>query len=106
MVAAAILKAAGFSTLEAAEAREALILLREQPAIALLFTDIVMPGIDGFSLANMAVRTWPGLRILYTTTLAKLRDVDNQPGLLLGRILLKPYGKAELVSAIDSALRR
>jgi hypothetical protein len=46
------------------------------------------------------------LRVLFTTTREKLRDVDDQPGLLPGIILLKPYRSKELESAIDKTLRR
>jgi CheY-like chemotaxis protein len=106
MVAAAILTSAGFPTLQAADGQAALRLLEEQNAISILFTDIIMPGMDGFTLANTAVERWPRLRVLYTTTLAKLRDVDEQPSLLLGPILLKPYGKAELIAAIEKTLAR
>jgi CheY-like chemotaxis protein len=104
MVAAAILTSAGFPILQAADGQEALRLLQEQDAVSVLFTDIIMPGMDGFTLANTAVERWPRLRVVYTTTLAKLRDVDDQPSLLLGRILLKPYGKAELIAAVEKAL--
>jgi CheY-like chemotaxis protein len=106
MVAAAILTSAGFPILRASDGMEALRLLHEQNAVSVLFTDIIMPGMDGFTLANAAVGARPGLRVLYTTTLAKLRDVDNQPGRLLGLILIKPYGKAELITAIDKTLAR
>jgi CheY-like chemotaxis protein len=106
MVAAAVLTSAGFPILQAADGEEALRLLQQQDAVSLLFTDIIMPGMDGFTLANTAFRSQPGLRVLYTTTLAKLRDVDDQPGRLLGLILLKPYGKAELMTAIRKTFAR
>src|SRR5262249_11390393 len=42
------------------EVREALDVLQSQPAIALLFTDVVMPGpLDGFSLAHEAKKMHP-----------------------------------------------
>ena len=39
-------------------------------------------------------------------TREKLRDADNQPGLLHGIILLKPYEREELASAIEKTLLR
>ena len=33
----------------------------------LLFTDVVMPGINGKKLADEAVRRRPGLRVIFTT---------------------------------------
>lgn len=105
--AAATLQAAGYPILQAADADAALKLLEQHPtAISILFTDIIMPGMDGFALADLAVRRWPGLRVLYTTTREKLRDADDQPGLLHGIILLKPYRGEELAAAIEKTLIR
>ena len=101
-----ILMAAGYPVLDAASAEAAVAVLEGNPEVALLFTDIIMPGMNGFALAELALRRWPGLRVLFTTTREKLRDVDNQPGLLPGIILLKPYGSKELEAAIDKTLLR
>ena len=101
-----ILQAAGYPVLDAATAEEAVALLEANPTVAVLFTDIILPGMNGFTLATLALQRWPGLRVLFTTTREKLRDVDDQPGLLPGIILLKPYRSKELESAIDKTLRR
>jgi CheY-like chemotaxis protein len=104
--AAATLQAAGYPILQAADANAAVKLLEQHPTVSMLFTDIIMPGMDGFALADLAVRRWPGLRVLYTTTREKLRDADDQPGLLHGIILLKPYSGEELAAAIEKTLIR
>jgi CheY-like chemotaxis protein len=104
--AARILTEGGYSVLEAADAAEALGLLEKNPFIVVLFTDIIMPGMNGFALADLALRHWPGLRVLFTTTREKLRDVDHEPGLLSGMILLKPFGRPELMSAVGRTLVR
>jgi CheY-like chemotaxis protein len=101
-----IVMAAGYPVLEAANAEEAVTMLEGNPGVAVLFTDIIMPGMNGFMLADLALRRRPGLRVLFTTTREKLRDVDDQPGLLPGIILLKPYGSKELEAAIDKTLIR
>jgi CheY-like chemotaxis protein len=101
-----IVMAAGYPVLEAANAEEAVTVLDGNPGVAILFTDIIMPGMNGFMLADLALRRRPGLRVLFTTTREKLRDVDDQPGLLPGIILLKPYGSKELEAAIDKTLIR
>jgi CheY-like chemotaxis protein len=105
-VAAHILIAAGYSVLMAADATEAIALLEKNPTIAVLFTDIIMPGMDGFALADLALRRWPGLRVLFATTRTNLRDVDDRPGLLPGFILLKPFGRRELITALDKTVAR
>ena len=101
-----IAMAAGYPVLDAANAEEAVTVLADNPSVAVLFTDIIMPGMNGFRLAELALRRSPGLRVLFTTTREKLRDVDDQPGLLPGIILLKPYGSKELEAAIDKTLIR
>jgi CheY-like chemotaxis protein len=101
-----IMMAAGYPVLDAANAEEAVTVLETNPGVAVLFTDIIMPGMNGFMLADLALRRTPGLRVLFTTTREKLRDVDDQPGLLPGIILLKPYGSKELEAAIDKTLIR
>jgi CheY-like chemotaxis protein len=101
-----IVMAAGYPVLDAANAEDAVTVLASNPGVAVLFTDIIMPGMNGFQLAELALRRSPGLRVLFTTTREKLRDVDDQPGLLPGIVLLKPYGSKELEAAIDKTLIR
>jgi CheY-like chemotaxis protein len=101
-----ILMAAGYLVIEAASGEDAVLLLEANPDIAVLFTDIIMPGMNGFVLAELALRRLPGMRVLFTTTREKLRDVDDQPGLLPGIILLKPYNSKELEAAVAKTLLR
>lgn len=86
----------GYSVLKAMDAREALGVLDAHPDIALLFTDIVMPGsMDGFDLAEQAKLRRPGLRVIYTS--GYLRD----EGVWDGTLLRKPWTKADLISALS-----
>lgn len=59
----------GYRVLEAEDAAAALDVL-DTEEIALLFTDIVMPGaMDGVELARAAMARWPGLKVVLTSTL-------------------------------------
>jgi len=100
---ATMIEADGHATLEAAGASGALSLLEQHP-ISLLFADIVMPVINGFVLADMAVARWPHLRVIYASGLSDPRDAGEQAGYLHGPILRKPFRSAELSSAIAAAL--
>ena len=59
------LEAHGFNVIEAADADEALSVLRESRRIDLLFTDIKVPGtLDGFELTRLAHAERPGLKVV------------------------------------------
>jgi DNA-binding NtrC family response regulator len=99
-----ILTEAGYSVLEAVDAAEAVMLVEENPTVAVLFTNVIIPGMKDFALADLAQRRWPALRVLLTTTLEKLRHVDRRPGLLSSIILLKPFSRQELITAVGATL--
>jgi CheY-like chemotaxis protein len=103
---AEILVDAGYPVLEAADARDALAFLDEYPSIALLFTDINMPVLNGYVLADMAVTRWPLLRVLYTTDSPINQRLGEQPGFLHGEMLVKPYRAAKLTAAVIGSLTR
>lgn len=67
MDAAMLLEDHGFGVFEAANAGQALVILREHYRIVtLLFTDVDMPGsvMDGFALARHTAEHWPDIGIL------------------------------------------
>jgi CheY-like chemotaxis protein len=57
----------GYRVLEASNAEAGLALLRANPEVALLFTDVVLPGDSGRVLADAAVGLRPDLKVLFTT---------------------------------------
>jgi CheY-like chemotaxis protein len=100
-IAEAILSMAGYRVLTAANGQEAIQIIAAKP-VDLLFTDIRLPGMDGFDLATRAKRSQPDLRVVYSTGFAG-RDRGAAP---LGRTLQKPWHAWELVAEIGSALAR
>ncbi len=80
--AADILEEAGFATVEAASADEALEFLQEHhQAIVLLFTDVQMPGSqDGFALARETARHWTHISIVVASGLARPGPNDLPDG--------------------------
>jgi CheY-like chemotaxis protein len=100
--AVAVLEGAGYEVLTARDAVQAFILLEQNPNIRLMFTDIVMPRIDGLMLADMAKLRHPGLRVLYATGYAD--RVARQPGYRYGAFLEKPYRAGQLEAAIRDTL--
>ena len=97
-----VLSEAGYPVLTAPDGVAAFRLLERHRQIALLFTDIVMPRIDGLMLADMAKLRRPGLKVLYTT--AYRDEMNRQPGYRYGAVLAKPYRAAQLEAAVRHAL--
>ncbi|MET0676746.1 MAG: response regulator, partial [Bradyrhizobium sp.] len=95
----------GYTTLQAANASDALRLIDEGSTIDLLFTDVIMPGpMNGRQLADEALRRRPGLKTLYTSGYTENAIVHHgrlDSGVLL---LAKPYRKSELAKMIRLAL--
>ena len=100
--AVAVLEDAGYRVLTARDAVEAFVELERNPTISLMFTDVVMPRIDGLMLADMARLRLPGLRVLYAT--GYFDQVQRQPGYRYGATLAKPYRRGQLEAAVRQCL--
>jgi signal transduction histidine kinase len=61
------LRELGYSVCHAANGAEALEVLATQSGVKLLFTDIVMPGMNGRELAEEARKRLPNLKLLFAT---------------------------------------
>src|SRR3981189_3210682 len=68
---------AGFTSVEAVDADEAVAILESRSDIALLFTDIQMPGsMDGLKLAHAVYKRWPPIKIILVSGQLKLATID------------------------------
>jgi CheY-like chemotaxis protein len=68
---------AGYTSVEAVDADEAVAILESRSDIALIFTDIQMPGsMDGLKLAHMVHMRWPPIKIVLVSGQLKLADTD------------------------------
>jgi CheY-like chemotaxis protein len=73
MAAVNFISEAGFESLEAADATEAIALLETRPGIRVVFADINLPhGIDGLRLAAVIRDRWPPIEIVVTSGYTKL----------------------------------
>jgi CheY-like chemotaxis protein len=98
------LRELGYIVASAADASEALGLLSEQSRVDLLFTDVVMPDMNGRRLADQAVARKPGLKVLYTTGYTRNAIVHN--GVLDAGVafLPKPYTLDQLAVTVRRVL--
>ena len=98
------LRELGYTVLEAANGDEALGYMAKRNDISMLFTDIVMPGINGRELADKARERDPHLPILFTT--GYTRDTTFHDGMVdRGVVLLsKPFTIQQLAQKIRQVL--
>jgi CheY-like chemotaxis protein len=95
VIAVEMLEDAGFKVFEAGDGVEALELLKANPEIALLVSDIKMPRMDGYALVTAGLEFKPDLKVLLMTGYAQ----DPPPQFLKARdiqILHKPFNLEKL----------
>jgi CheY-like chemotaxis protein len=92
--AADMIKAADFEVIEAANADEAIAILESRNDIAVVFTDVQMPGsMDGLRLARAVRGRWPPIKIITTSGQRIIEELDLPEG---GRFLPKPYNPTQV----------
>ncbi|MBU1375084.1 MAG: CHASE3 domain-containing protein [Alphaproteobacteria bacterium] len=98
------LRELGYTVVQASDAAQALAVLTLQPRIDLLFTDVVMPGLDGRRLAEKARAERPDLKVLYTTGYTKNAIVHN--GMLDAGVALiaKPFTIEQIALKVRQVL--
>jgi CheY-like chemotaxis protein len=98
MLVAELVEEAGFVVIEAGNAEEAITLLESRPDIALLFTDIDMPGgMNGLKLAHAVRDRWPSIKILVVSGHVRLRPSELPSDC---RFLAKPYRSETVVEQL------
>ena len=95
---------AGFDTIEAANAEEALDIVENQ-YIDLAVVDIMMPGMDGFELVEQ-MRQYREFPVIMLT--AKSQSKDKLRGFSLGidDYVTKPFDPDELMARVKTILKR
>ena len=94
----------GYRVIEADGAEAALRLLDAHPEITLMFTDVVMPDVNGAKLAEEARRRRPDLKVLFTTGYTRNAVVHNgvlDPGV---ELIGKPFTVEELAAKVRDVL--
>jgi len=100
IIAADALEDSGFKVLEAANAAEALKMLDEHDEVAVLFTDINMPGdMDGLALARHVSEERPEIKVIVTSGKQWL-DSASLPE--AGMFLPKPYRASQLAAMLSN----
>src|ERR1700730_10802902 len=93
---------AGFTSVEAINADDALAILESRSDIELLFTDIQMPGsIDGLKLAHSVHERWPLIKIILVSGQLKLTDGDKPAD---SRFFGKPLDVKEMIVELQDMI--
>ena len=100
-----MLRELGYGVIAAADGTSALRLLEDRPDVALLLTDVGLPGgLNGRQLAEEAQRRRPGLRVLFTTGYARNAIVHHgrlDPGV---KLITKPFSLPGLGAKLRQVL--
>ena len=87
---------AGYTPLEAMDAAEAVAILESRSDVALICTDIQMPGqMDGVGLAHAVHARWPAIKIIVVSGQLKPQNLDLPPR---SRFLGKPLDAGEVIA--------
>ena len=95
-----IVEDAGFRSVEAVNADEALSILESRSDISLLFTDIQMPGsMDGLKLAHAVHDRWPSIKIILVSGQVKPSDAERPAD---SRFFGKPLAVEQMIAELQA----
>lgn len=100
------LNRAGYITVEAGSAEEAIEIFESDDSFDIALLDISLPGMDGFDLCRHLRGRSNSLGIIMLT--ARTQEMDKVNGLMLGAddYITKPFSPSELLARVDSLYRR
>ncbi len=95
------LRFAGYAVIEAADAHEALALIRSDVGIDLMLTDVEMPGVlDGAALARLVRAERPYLKVVIASGHLARHDLVG----VADAFLAKPFDTVRLVQQVGTLL--
>jgi CheY-like chemotaxis protein len=99
------LESLGYAVLEAKTGAEAIKLLESGEQVALVFSDIALPGsMTGYDVAEWVRSNKPDLKLLLTTGYSNM-PLAASAAVRTIRVLRKPYTREQLARALREALR-
>lgn len=95
---ASLVEEAGYDTIEAAGADEAIGQIERDPDIGVVITDVDMPGsMDGVRLAHFVRRRWPPIQLIVISGKVDVAATQLPEG---ARFFTKPCREASLLQAV------
>jgi CheY-like chemotaxis protein len=93
----------GYEVRAASGGTEALDLLLTT-SFALVFTDLEMPGMDGWSLASRIKKRFPGIPVILMTGRAKEDVLKRLKGSSVDNVIFKPFRLEDIVKTAQTIL--
>jgi DNA-binding NtrC family response regulator len=103
---AELLASKGLKVCQAADGREALALLKDNPGAALLLSDIVMPHMDGYELVEESLKLRPELKVLMMTAYPTQQPPPSALRAREIRTLVKPFDPDRMCDLVVDMLAR
>ena len=100
-----ILEDHGYRILPASSGSEALDIL-EKHAVDLLLSDVIMPKMNGYQLAEIVAEKYPQIKIQMVSGFNDDRNIELENDYLHKRQLHKPFSSAEMLNRVRQALDR
>jgi PAS domain S-box-containing protein len=91
------------TAVESGESAEA---MPDEPAVDLLLTDLMLPGVSGADLASRLVERWPGLKVILMSGYTPDDALRWSISIGAARFLQKPFDMATLAREVCAALGR
>jgi putative nucleotidyltransferase with HDIG domain len=99
-----LLKQSGYDVTAATSAAEAIEHLQQNPCCDLVLSDVMMPGVDGFTLLDDICQDHPGTPVVMLTAVSDIHVATN--AFRHGAIdyLLKPFDLSQLLEVVSRAI--
>ena len=98
-----ILTSVGHRVEQARSAREGLAKL-ESNQFNLVFTDLAMPEMDGWSVASEIRRRWPSVKIVLTSGFALTPEIITENERIVDRVIFKPVCMEDINATVRQVL--
>lgn len=94
-----MLEEAGFRAVEAANAKQAILILESHPDIRVVLSDVDMPpGMDGMELVALVRNRWPPIALILVSGQLTISNVRLPKDALF---FSKPFRPTELIAAVS-----
>jgi CheY-like chemotaxis protein len=93
-LARSILEELSLNVIEAENGEEALLILQDHAInLSAVFSEAMMPGMDGVVLANIIMKTWPAIKVILSTGAASVLDKQLPAN---ANLIAKPWRVSEI----------